>query len=74
MIDSVYNLAESYPFREEFRDGEEPKYYKVVKYPMFFELVTSKLRQRLYYRLEDFVSDVRRVFWNTRYFYQQVFN
>ncbi len=72
MVDSVYNLPECWPFREEISVKDEPKYYSVVKYPMFFELVTSKLRQRLYYNLEDFVSDMRRVFWNTRVFYKDV--
>ena len=49
---------------------QEPDYCKVVKYPMFLDMIAYKLRQAKYETLDEFVSDMRRVFWNTRLYYK----
>ncbi|CAH1785602.1 unnamed protein product [Owenia fusiformis] len=66
ILNKVFNMPESEMFHNEITSKEVPDYPKIVKFPMYLKLVAQKLRRGSYRDLMDYVSDMRRIFWNCR--------
>lgn len=54
-----------------FSDLQIEDYCKVVKSPIFLEIIDYKLKNRAYHKVEHAVKDFRRIIHNAR-LYQQV--
>ncbi|XP_050455450.1 uncharacterized protein LOC126853627 isoform X2 [Cataglyphis hispanica] len=65
-----------YPFSCDNKDGQSlsaeimEDYCKVVKSPMFLEIVEYKLKNRIYHKVEHAVKDFRRIIHNARLYHQ----
>lgn len=53
-----------------FLDSQMEDYCKVVKSPMFLEIVEYKLKNRIYHKVEHAVKDFRRIIHNARLYHQ----
>lgn len=53
-----------------FFDSQMEDYCKVVKSPMFLEIVEYKLKNRIYHKVEHAVKDFRRIIHNARLYHQ----
>ena len=58
----------SWPFRLPVNEKDVPDYYLVIKEPMDLHLVDTKISERRYQRLLDFVADITKIFDNCRYY------
>ncbi|KAK8737071.1 hypothetical protein OTU49_004786, partial [Cherax quadricarinatus] len=63
---SLIQHKNAWPFLEPVDPSEVPDYYKVVKEPMDLKTVESRVEERSYRRLAQFIGDVMLVFDNCR--------
>lgn len=53
-----------------FFDSQMEDHCKVVKSPMFLEIVEYKLKNRIYHKVEHAIKDFRRIIYNARKYHQ----
>lgn len=58
----------SWPFREPVKEKDVPDYYQIIKDPMDLRLIETKIHERRYQRLLEFIGDVTKIFDNCRYY------
>lgn len=58
----------SWPFREPVKEKDVPDYYQIIKDPMDLRLIETKIQERRYQRLLEFIGDVTKIFDNCRYY------
>lgn len=58
----------SWPFREPVDVKEVPDYYTIIKDPMDLKMVETKITERRYQRLVEFIGDITKIFNNCRYY------
>jgi nucleosome-remodeling factor subunit BPTF len=58
----------SWPFREPVDVKDVPDYYQVIKDPMDLQMVETKIIERRYQRLVEFIGDITKIFENCRYY------
>ena len=58
----------SWPFRDPVSPRDVPDYYKIIKDPMDLRTIETKIQERRYQRLLEFIGDVTKVFDNCRYY------
>lgn len=58
----------SWPFREPVKEKDVPDYYQIIKDPMDLRLIETKITERRYQRLLEFIGDVTKIFDNCRYY------
>ncbi|XP_071513894.1 nucleosome-remodeling factor subunit NURF301 [Panulirus ornatus] len=63
---SLIQHKNAWPFLEPVDPSEVPDYYKVVKEPMDLKTVESRVEEKSYQRLAQFIGDVMLVFDNCR--------
>ncbi|KAG7170458.1 Nucleosome-remodeling factor subunit NURF301-like [Homarus americanus] len=63
---SLIQHKNAWPFLEPVDPSEVPDYYKVVKEPMDLKTVESRVEEKAYQRLAQFIGDVMLVFDNCR--------
>ncbi|EDO44902.1 predicted protein, partial [Nematostella vectensis] len=68
MLRSLQSHKMAWPFLEPVSGLDVPGYYDVIKEPMDLSTVEDKITSKKYATLEQFVSDVTRIFDNCRFF------
>uniref|UniRef100_A0A8C6MKW9 Bromo domain-containing protein n=1 Tax=Nothobranchius furzeri TaxID=105023 RepID=A0A8C6MKW9_NOTFU len=58
----------AWPFLEPVDPHDAPDYYRVIKEPMDFSTMETRLQKRHYQKLTEFVADVTKIFDNCRYY------
>jgi len=58
----------SWPFRDPVSPRDVPDYYKIIKDPMDLRTIETKIQERRYQRLLEFIGDVTKIFENCRYY------
>ena len=68
MLRQLQTHKSAWPFREPVSTRDAPDYYRVIKDPMDLRTIDSKLQERRYKRLSEFIGDVTKIFDNCRYY------
>ena len=68
LLKQLQGHKSSWPFREPVKEKEVPDYYQIIKDPMDLRLIETKIQERRYQRLLDFIGDVTKIFDNCRYY------
>ncbi|ODQ65149.1 Bromodomain-domain-containing protein [Nadsonia fulvescens var. elongata DSM 6958] len=58
-------------FMDEPSAEDYPEYYEVIKRPMAFNTIKSKLSQHQYHQLQEFISDTELIYKNAKLFNQE---
>lgn len=64
LIDEIIKHSESYPFNTAVSKSDVPDYYEVIKNPMDFSKIKSKLNLGDYQTNEQMMKDIQLVFYN----------
>ncbi|KAL0126191.1 hypothetical protein PUN28_004963 [Cardiocondyla obscurior] len=67
---TIWQMDEGNILKYLFSCDKMEDYCKVVKRPMFFEIVEYKLKNQIYHKVEHAVKDFRRIINNARLYYQ----
>ncbi|XP_077474388.1 nucleosome-remodeling factor subunit BPTF isoform X2 [Stigmatopora argus] len=68
ILRSLQSHKMAWPFLEPVAAHDAPDYYRVIKEPMDFSTMESRLQKRHYRKLTEFVADVTKIFDNCRYY------
>ncbi|XP_077589921.1 nucleosome-remodeling factor subunit BPTF [Stigmatopora nigra] len=68
ILRSLQSHKMAWPFLEPVDAHDAPDYYRVIKEPMDFSTMESRLQKRHYRKLTEFVADVTKIFDNCRYY------
>ncbi|MBW0524568.1 hypothetical protein O181_064283 [Austropuccinia psidii MF-1] len=66
LLTTLQNHTSAWPFKEPINPEEVTDYYTIIKNPMDFQTIESKLDANLYQNLESFLDDCKLVFENCR--------
>lgn len=66
LLTEMENHESSWPFLVPVNMKQVPEYYKIIKHPMDFHTMKTKLRDYQYKNKEEFVRDARLVFFNCK--------
>jgi bromodomain adjacent to zinc finger domain protein 1A len=64
LIDEIIKHNESYPFNTAVSKADVPDYYEVIKHPMDFSKIKSKLNLGDYQTNEQMMKDIQLIFYN----------
>lgn len=64
LIDEIIKHNESYPFNTAVSKADVPDYYEVIKQPMDFSKIKSRLNLGDYQTNEQMMKDIQLVFYN----------
>ncbi|XP_078692537.1 nucleosome-remodeling factor subunit BPTF-like isoform X2 [Branchiostoma floridae x Branchiostoma belcheri] len=68
LLKSLQSHKMAWPFVEPVSELEVPDYYQVIKEPMDLSTVETRLRQKYYKTLNQYVADISKIFDNCRYY------
>uniref|UniRef100_A0A3B3WVM8 Bromodomain PHD finger transcription factor n=1 Tax=Poecilia mexicana TaxID=48701 RepID=A0A3B3WVM8_9TELE len=68
ILRSLQSHKMAWPFLEPVDPHDAPDYYRVIKEPMDFSTMETRLQKRHYQKLTEFVADVTKIFDNCRYY------
>ncbi|KAK2833852.1 hypothetical protein Q5P01_017741 [Channa striata] len=68
ILRSLQSHKMAWPFLEPVDPHDAPDYYRVIKEPMDFSTMETRLQKRHYHKLTEFVADVTKIFDNCRYY------
>uniref|UniRef100_G3NV03 Bromodomain PHD finger transcription factor n=1 Tax=Gasterosteus aculeatus aculeatus TaxID=481459 RepID=G3NV03_GASAC len=68
ILRSLQSHKMAWPFLEPVAPNDAPDYYRVIKEPMDFSTMETRLQKRHYHKLTEFVADVTKIFDNCRYY------
>uniref|UniRef100_A0A665UV50 Nucleosome-remodeling factor subunit BPTF-like n=1 Tax=Echeneis naucrates TaxID=173247 RepID=A0A665UV50_ECHNA len=68
ILRSLQSHKMAWPFLEPVDPHDAPDYYRVIKEPMDFSTMETRLQKRYYHKLTEFVADVTKIFDNCRYY------
>uniref|UniRef100_A0A3Q2XQB1 Bromodomain PHD finger transcription factor n=1 Tax=Hippocampus comes TaxID=109280 RepID=A0A3Q2XQB1_HIPCM len=68
ILRSLQSHKMAWPFLEPVDPHDAPDYYRVIKEPMDFSTMESRLQKRHYHKVTEFVADVTKIFDNCRYY------
>ncbi|KAK7939047.1 hypothetical protein WMY93_002373 [Mugilogobius chulae] len=68
ILRSLQSHKMAWPFLEPVDPHDAPDYYRVIKEPMDFATMETRLQKRHYHKLTEFVADVTKIFDNCRYY------
>ncbi|XP_028310256.1 nucleosome-remodeling factor subunit BPTF isoform X2 [Gouania willdenowi] len=68
ILRSLQSHKMAWPFLEPVDPHDAPDYYGVIKEPMDFATMETRLQKRHYHKLTEFVADVTKIFDNCRYY------
>ncbi|XP_067334267.1 nucleosome-remodeling factor subunit BPTF-like isoform X4 [Channa argus] len=68
ILRSLQSHKMAWPFLEPVDSHDAPDYYRVIKEPMDFSTMETRLQKRHYHKLTEFVADVTKIFDNCRYY------
>uniref|UniRef100_A0A3Q3GGT5 Bromodomain PHD finger transcription factor n=1 Tax=Labrus bergylta TaxID=56723 RepID=A0A3Q3GGT5_9LABR len=68
ILRSLQTHKMAWPFLEPVDPHDAPDYYRVIKEPMDFSTMETRLQKRHYHKLTEFVADVTKIFDNCRYY------
>ncbi|KAK5856778.1 hypothetical protein PBY51_008349 [Eleginops maclovinus] len=68
ILRSLQTHKMAWPFLDPVDPHDAPDYYRVIKEPMDFSTMETRLQKRHYHKLTEFVADVTKIFDNCRYY------
>nr|XP_033945867.1 nucleosome-remodeling factor subunit BPTF-like isoform X1 [Pseudochaenichthys georgianus] len=68
ILRSLQSHKMAWPFLEPVDPHDAPDYYRVIKEPMDFSTMETRLQKRHYQKLTEIVADVTKIFDNCRYY------
>lgn len=68
LVKQIQQHKSAWPFMEPVDPDEAPDYYRVIKEPMDLQKVESKVDNRTYSTLSEFIGDMTKIFDNCRYY------
>uniref|UniRef100_A0A182WJX8 Bromodomain-containing protein n=1 Tax=Anopheles minimus TaxID=112268 RepID=A0A182WJX8_9DIPT len=68
LIKQIQQHKSAWPFMEPVDPNEAPDYYRVIKEPMDLQKIETKIDNKIYQTLSEFIGDMTKIFDNCRYY------